>query len=310
MKLERRDFLKSTIAGGFALGQRAGAAAALPRRTYKDSVRLSVIGFGGIVVVGLEQKAAGRMVAESVEQGVNYFDVAPSYGKGEAEQKLGVALKPHRQKVFLACKTQRRDAEGARQELEQSLKRLHTDHFDLYQFHAVSKMEDAERILAPGGAAELFLKARQEGKARYLGFSAHSAEAALALLDRFECDSILFPVNYVCWSQGNFGPQMLAKAKEKGVARLALKALAHTRWPQFSERTHQKCWYKPVDERELAHQALRFTLSEEITAAIPPGDERLYQLALELATDLPPLTGAERKHLLASASGVEPIFRA
>jgi aryl-alcohol dehydrogenase-like predicted oxidoreductase len=270
-----------------------------------------VIGFGGIVVMGNEQKAADRTVADSVERGINYFDVAPSYGDGEAEIKLGPALRPFRNDVFLACKTGKRDAAGARQELEQSLRRLHTEHFDLYQFHAVSSMEDVEKILRPGGAAELFVKARKEGKVKYLGFSAHSAEAALALMDRMELDSILFPVNYVCWRQGGFGPQMLQKAKEKGLARLALKAMARTTVPKGAKRPYEKCWYTPVEERALAARALRFTLSQDITAAIPPGDERLYAMALEIASTAElRMTGEEQELLLASTAGVEPIFRA
>ncbi len=306
--MQRREFLKSTLAGG-ALAH-AAPGQAIPKRTYKGDVKLSIIGFGGIVVVGLEQKEADRMVAESFDRGINYYDVAPSYWDGEAETKLGIALRPYRQKVFLACKTQKRDAAGARQELEQSLKRLHTDHFDLYQFHAVSKMEEVEQILAPGGAAELFVKARQEGKVRHLGFSAHSAEAAMALMDRMELDSVLFPVNYVCYAQGNFGPQILRKAKQKGLARLALKALAQTRVPEGQKRTHEKCWYIPVTDRPLAEKALRFTLSQDITAAIPPGDENLYQMALDLAAGFRPIKESEQKQLLAGTTGVEPIFRA
>ncbi|MDP6776281.1 MAG: aldo/keto reductase, partial [Candidatus Latescibacteria bacterium] len=284
--MKRRQFLKAAAISSLAIQQGnlaflAGCTAGgqIARRPYKDGAELSIIGFGGIVVIGMEQKDADRTVADSVDRGVNYFDVAPSYGKGEAEEKLGPALRPHRGKAFLACKTQMRDAEGARQELEQSLKRLHTDHFDLYQLHAMSKMEDVEKVLAPGGAMELFEKAREEGKVRYLGFSAHSAEAAVALMDRYPFDSILFPINYVCYAEGNFGPQVMEKAEEKGVARLALKALAHARRKKGEERKYKKCWYHAIDELELAQRALRFTLSEEVTAAVPPGDEGLYQMA-------------------------------
>jgi len=309
--MERRDFLKSTLGGGLAAGAMGAAPQVeVPKRLYRDQVRLSIIGFGGIVVVGLEQTEANRWVADSIDRGVNYFDVAPTYGNGEAEQKLGVALKPYRQNVFLACKTQKRDAAGARRELEHSLRTLRTDHFDLYQFHAVSKMEDVERIVGPGGAGELFVKARQEGKVRYLGFSAHSAEAAIALMDRMELDSVLFPVNFVCFAQGNFGPQILAKAKQKGLARMALKSLAYTRLAEGEKRPRPKCWYRPVTDRALAEKALRFTLSQEITAAIPPGDEALYRMALEMAPSFRPMNVAEKKRLLASTKGVEPIFRA
>ncbi len=305
----RREFLSSSVSG--AALELAAPGAELPKRTYRDNVKLSIIGFGGIVVVGMEQPEADREVARAFERGVNYFDVAPSYGKnGEAEIKLGPALKPYRKRVFLACKTQKRDAAGAAQELETSLKRLHTDHFDLYQFHAVSSMKDVEAILAPGGAGELFARARREGKVRYLGFSAHSAEAALALMDRFPVDSVLFPVNFVLYAQGNFGPQILERAKQKGLARMALKALAETRWAKDEKRSHPKCWYRPVADPERARQALRFTLSEEITAAIPPGDERLFRLALDIAAGFKPMSAGERRELLASTAGLEPIFRA
>ncbi len=260
--------------------------------------------------MGMEQAEANRTVADAVARGINYFDVAPSYGNGEAEEKLGPALAPHRKNVFLACKCERRDAEGARQQLEQSLKRLRTDHFDLYQFHAVAGMKDVDQILAPGGAGELFLKARQEGKIRHLGFSAHNAEAAIALMDRYRFDSVLFPVNYVNYAQGNFGPQILAKARELGVARLALKAMAHTTWKEGESHTYPKCWYHPIEDPDLAHKALRFTLSEDITAAIPPGDERLFRIALAAAPGIQPLSAAERRELLASAAGATPIFHA
>jgi aryl-alcohol dehydrogenase-like predicted oxidoreductase len=273
-------------------------------------VRLSTIAFGGIVVMGMDQKDAAKEVAASIDCGINYFDVAPSYGKGEAEEKLGPALRPHRKNVFLACKTQKRDARGAQEELDRSLQRLYTDHFDLYQFHAVSSMDDVEKILAPGGAAETFVKARQEGKVRYLGMSAHNAEAAIALMDRMKLDSILFPVNFVLFSQGNFGPQILAKAKEKGMARMALKGLAYAPWKKGEKRTNPKCWYRPITDPELAAKALRFTLSQEITAAVPPGDESCYRMALNIAADFKPMPRAEQEALLATAKGVEPLFKA
>ncbi len=282
----------------------------LSKRPYRDDIELSILGFGGVAVIGLEQKEANRIVAEAIERGVNYFDVAPSYGNGEAEEKLGLALEPYRDEVFLACKTLCRDAEGAEKELEQSLKRLHTDRLDLYQFHSVKTLEDVEQIFAPHGAAELFQKAREEGRVRFLGFSAHTVEAALAMLGRFQFDSVLFPINFVCYAQGDFGPQVIERAKEKGMSRLAIKALAYTTWPEGAERDYPKCWYRPASNRELARQALRFTLSEDITAAVGPADERLFRLALELAEDFKPLSPEEREQLLVSTEGLEPIFKA
>lgn len=308
--MERRDFVGSALAGS-ALGGRAKAGGSIPRRTYRGKIQLSMIGFGGIVVMGHEQNEADRIVAEAVDRTVNYFDVAPTYGDGEAEIKLGPALQPHRKGVFLACKTTERSAEGARKELERSLTRLRTDHFDLYQFHGLASMADVDRILAPGGAAELFRKARQEGKALHLGASAHSPEAAVALMDQFPLDSVLFPVNFVCWEQGKFGSRILEHAKKKGMARLALKAMAYTKWPKGASREkYPYCWYQPADTPELARKAVRFTLSQEITAAIPPGNLGLFRMALDIASNFQPLDDSEMREVLASTAGVEPIFRA
>ncbi len=291
-----------------------GGAAPLPRRPYKNGIELSILAFGGIVVCGLSQEEASRRVAAAYERGVNYFDCAPSYFDGEAEVKLGEALRPYRGKIFLAEKTMCRDAKGAREELELTLRRFHTDHVDLYQFHAVGSMEDVDEILAPGGAAEAFLAARKEGKVRHLGFSAHHAPAALRLMDALELDSVLFPVNVNAWENGGFGPQILAKAKSKGMARLALKALAFGMWPaglKESGRKYPKCWYQPIDDRETARLALRFTLNQEVTAAVPPGDERIFDLAMELASaPLPALSAEELAGLKAAVSSFDPVFQA
>ncbi len=307
--MDRRKFIRTGLASSVILPH-LKADSSIPKRAYNKDVNLSVVGFGGIILMGMSQDGSNHIVPEVVERGVNYFDVAPSYGDGEAEEKLGKALAPYRKNIFLACKCERRDGEGARQQLETSLKRLQTDHVDLYQFHAVASQKDVDQILAPNGAGEMFRKARQEGKVRHLGFSAHNAESALRLMDQYEMDSILFPVNYVTWSQGNFGPQIMAKAKEKGVARLALKSMALTKWKQREPHTYPKAWYRPIEDPDLARTALRFTLSEDVTSAIPPGDVAHFKIALDAASSFAPLTASERTKLFASAKGVTPIFEA
>ncbi|MGA3257316.1 MAG: aldo/keto reductase [Bryobacteraceae bacterium] len=310
--MDRREFLGAAAA--LSATAAYGSTAPLPRRPYKDGIDLSIIALGGIVVCGLSQEEASRRVAAAYDRGVNYFDCAPSYFDGEAEIKLGEALQPYRSKVFLAEKTMSRDAKGAREELERTLRRFHTDHVDLYQFHAVGSMEDVDKILAPTGAAETFFAARKEGKVRHLGFSAHDAPAALRLMDALELDSVLFPVNVNAWENGGFGPQILTKAKSKGMARMALKALAFGKWPadmKESDRKYPKCWYQPIDDREMARLALRFTFNHEITAAVPPGDERIFDLALELASmPLPQLSADELTGLKAKVSSLDPVFRA
>ena len=307
--MERRAFLLGAASTPAALG----AGRKIPKREYKKGIEISVIGFGGIVVVGQEQAAADKTVAAAHHRGVNYFDVAPSYWDGEAEIKLGEALKPYRKNVFLACKTTKRDEKGAREELERSLTRLHTDHFDLYQFHAVGSMKDVDEILKPGGAGDLFLKARDEGKVKHLGASIHDAEAGIKLMDSFPLDSILFPVNFVAWSKGHFGKQLLDHAKVKGITRLALKSMALGRLPEgtdASKTKYPKCWYQPVEDPKLAELAVRFTLSQDITAAIPPGDERLFDWALDIASKFKPMNAKDQQALLERVPSLAPVFSA
>jgi aryl-alcohol dehydrogenase-like predicted oxidoreductase len=261
-----------------------------------------------MLLVAMSEEASDRIVAESVDWGINYFDVAPFYGDGEAELRLGKSLHRYRGNVFLACKTLERTAAGARAELERSLQRLKTEYLDLYQFHAVASVGEVDEIFSGDGALETFVRAREQGLVRYLGFSAHSILAAMALLERFEFDSMLLPVNASCMQLGHFGPRALEEAKRRGVACVALKAMADRKWRRNEQRKFPKCWYRPIDDPERAREALRFTLSEDVVAAFPPGEEPLFRMAVQFAMDFTPLTAAERARVLASVQA-PPIFR-
>lgn len=287
-------------------------AARIPRRPYGTSGdELSIVGFGGIVVTAAEQDHANRVVSEAVERGVNYFDVAPGYL--DAEIKLGPALEPYRKNVFLACKTGQREAGAARAELERSLERLRTDYFDLYQLHGIIDVEkDVDKVFAKGGAMEVFIQAKKEGKVRHLGFSAHTEAAALAAFDRFDFDSVLLPINFATMFEGKFGQTVIDRAIEKGASRLALKAMARQHWPENDPQreTYRKCWYQPLTDPKQAELALRYTLSQPITAALPPGEEALFRMALDFATRFRPITPDEEEELKKLASGMNVIFRA
>ncbi len=279
----------------------------LPKRQYGNSdIQLSIVGMGGLVVSGIPQQDANNIVAWCIDRGINYFDVAPTYGN--AEERLGPALQPFRDQVFLACKTTERDAAGARAELESSLHNLRTDHFDLYQLHGLSTLDETKTALGPAGALETAIKARDAGLIRHIGFSAHSAEAALFALDSFHFDSILFPFNAVCMENEDFGPEVIAKAQATNTARLALKAMAWKKREPAAERDFPKCWYEPVHEPELARLMLSYTLSLPVTAIVPPSDERLFRLGVELALKYEPLTPEEQKLLTDRLAGTNPIF--
>jgi len=238
--------------------------------------------------------------------------VAPTYGN--AQERLGPALKPYRNKCFLACKTTKRDAKGAQVELEGSLRLLQTDHFDLYQLHAITAQEDVEQVFAKGGAMETFLKAKDQSKVRHIGFSAHSEVAAHAAMDRYDFDSILFPLSFPIWIKEGFGPSIHKRATEANRGILALKAMAHQKWPQGTspgERRWNKTWYEPFDEIDMISLGLRFTSNLPAHAMIPPGHWALFKKAVELAQSraLTPLNNNEQEMIRAIAMDSEPIFK-
>ncbi len=284
----------------------------MQRRPFgKTGIELSLVGLGGVVMVDKTHEEANAIVANAFSKGVNYYDVAPSYGRDqETEIKLGPALKPYRDEVFLACKTTRRDREGAKAELERSLVHLQTDHFDLYQLHAITTKEEVDQAFAPGGAMEAVLEAQKAGKIKHIGFSAHSVEAAFLALDYYDFVSALFPINFVNFFQGGFGEQIIAKAEAKGTARLALKAMAKTHWKEGQARPFQHCWYEPISDPRFAELSLRWTLSQKVTAAVPPGDQGLFEMAIKYASRFTPVTEGEVAELRNYAEGLQPLFKA
>lgn len=323
--MKRRDFLATVAATGalsaldpayLAAKEKMAAEKSdkqpVPRQRYgRTKDELSILGFGGIIVKDVTPEDAAKYVAEAVDWGVNYFDVAPAYGN--AQERLGPALKPYRQKCFLACKTGQRDAAGSAKELERSLKLLQTDHVDLYQLHALTTVAEVEKAFGPGGAMETFEKAKKDGKVRYIGFSAHSEEAAHAAMDRFDFDSILFPLGFPTWIKSEFGPSVHKRASEAGKGILALKAMAHQQWPKTTKRggrKWKKAWYEPFDDIDKIALGLRFTLNLPVTAMIPPGHWELFKMAVSLAQSgaLTPLNENERQVIGEIAQQSNPIF--
>ncbi|MGI4788943.1 MAG: aldo/keto reductase [Janthinobacterium lividum] len=281
----------------------------MEKRAYGETGwELSVLGFGGIIVMDVTPAEADQYVGEAIDRGINYFDVAPSYGN--AQERLGPALKPYRDDVFLACKTGRRDAVGAREELENSLRQMQTDHFDLYQLHAITTEDDIAQAFGPNGAMETFIRAKAEGQIKHLGFSAHSVQAALDAMSQYAFDSLLFPFNYITYEHADFGPQVMEAAQAKGVARLALKGMARGPWQDGDGRRSEypKAWYEPLADRTEATQALRYTLSLPITSAIPPGDIRLFRMAMYIADSFTPLSEPEQEAIKTQGLAEQPLF--
>lgn len=270
------------------------------RKLGRTGLNVGIITFGGIVVDGMEPGDAARIVAEAVERGVNYFDVAPSYGN--AQYVLGPALAPYRSKVYLACKTNKRSAAEARKDLEESLKALKTDYLDNYQLHSLNDPAEIEEVFAPGGAMEVLLWAKEQGIARHIGFTCHNDAAAVEILSRGSFDTMLFPVNYAYREQKNGSVDAIRAVREQGLGIIAIKALAHRMWRDGEERSYPNCWYRPIyDDPELARMALNYTLTRDVDTAVPPGDQRMLRLVLDIIENqggsCKPLTEEESRHL-------------
>jgi diketogulonate reductase-like aldo/keto reductase len=309
--MERRDFLKQSALTVAAAASAQFSVAATPTNSIarrplgKTGEHLSMIGFGGIVVMNEDTGHSNNIVAEAVDRGVNYFDVAPSYG--DAQERLGPALAPYRKNCFLACKTEGRTKDDSRKQLEESLRLLKTDHVDLYQFHALTKMTDLDKVLGPGGAMETMEAAKKEGKIRYIGFSVHSAETALAAMDRYNFDTALFPVNFVLFTQANFGPQILKRAEEKGMGIL--------RWRRrYGLPTRRRAILSQSAGISRRHSLMKLRwacagrLGILLRLRCLPGRRDIFRLAMDVAQNYRPLEQHEEHALLARASGVETIF--
>ena len=275
------------------------------RRFGNKNEYLSILGLGGIVIKGLDKYSVDSIVSDAVSEGINYFDVAPGYG--DAEKLLGPSLKKYRLNSFLECKTNKRTEKESTEELYNSLNLLKTDYLDLYQLHGMKTDDDFEKVMADDGAIKTFQKAKEKGLVKYLGFSCHSEKVAKRLIEAFDFDSILMPVNWSVFLKYGFGSELLSKAKEKGLAILALKSMALQMWDDPKNRKYKNLWYEPIDDPYFAELALKFTLSKSVTSLLPPGDPKLFNLALKFVKNYSPISDQEIEELKEFSYKINPI---
>jgi predicted aldo/keto reductase-like oxidoreductase len=320
--MKRRFFLK--MVGGVAGGVAAGVAPAfiraepviavdrgMPQRALgRTGMKVSIVCFPGFGLRQQPQENCNAAVADAFKRGLNFLDVAPAYANGECEEKLGVALQGHdRSSYYLACKTKMRDQEGCRRELERSLHRLKTDYFDIYQLHHLVQPADVKKALSPGGAMETILKAKEEGKVRFVGFSAHTTKAALEALHGFPFDSVMFPINYVEYFTRGFGKEVLDLAREKGAAVLSIKPM-NAGAPKSGEKLAHPWWYRSLEDQEEINMAWRFTLSlPGVVTGIPPAFLDLTERAITAGHAYKPVTEQDTRKLQEMAAGQGSIFK-
>ena len=255
--------------------------------------------YDGLTMPGDGQALSDHYVSWAVDRGVNYFDVAPAYG--DAQEKLGCSLEPWRKKVYLACKTGRRDRAGAEEDMRQSLRLLRTDYFDVYQLHAISTERDLELAFGPGGAMELLRDMKEKGLARKVGITAHSQVVAIRALEMYDFDTVLFPYNWHMHMAHGMGGALLKKIREKGAGALCMKSMIERAWREGErqESKYPKSWCKPIDadgEPELLLAAMKYVLELGVDAIVPPGNFDHFRFAVEHIDRAvsEPLTDAER----------------
>lgn len=164
-------------------------------RLGKTELEISEVGFGCIPIIRLSADSAVKVLRRAFEKGITFYDTANAYL--DSEEKLGRAFSAMRDRVVIATKTLKRDSDGAQGDIELSLKRLGTDYIDLFQIHQVSQESDYEAIIGPNGALAAVLRAREEGKIRYIGVTSHSLEMAVKLVGTGLFSTIQFPFNFI-----------------------------------------------------------------------------------------------------------------
>jgi aryl-alcohol dehydrogenase-like predicted oxidoreductase len=280
------------------------------RRLGKTEHQSSVVTFGTYAIGNVGQDDADRAIEFALGHGINHFDVAPSYA--EAELRLGDYLRRHPQpQLFIGCKTEKRDAPGAREELLRTLDRLGRDRFDLYQLHAVGDRAELDRCFAPGGSFDAFLVAREEGLVGHVGITGHGMTAPAThaeALRRFPFSTVMVAVNPFLHAIPDFRrdwEELLAACAAADVGIHVLKATAKAPWGERPP-THNT-WYEPMTDQSEIDRAVAWALDQPVTTLCSAGDLEVFPKIVAAAERYRPGVGAERD-VVGSVSGYANIF--
>ena len=258
----------------------------MEERAYgKTGEKFSILSVGAQRVVdsqGCSEEEAIRIMNYALDNGIRYFDTAWVYSAGQSEERVGKVARHRRKEMWIATKVMARDREGARKQLEDSLRRLQTDYVDEWRMHDIFSLDELDKITAPGGAVEAAVQARDEGLVRYISISGHSnPQAQIEALERFPFDTVLCATSVLDHCILSFVEEFLPVANARGVAVAGMKILGLGRLADIYDR------------------ALRYAFGLPICTAVV-GMESLEQLKknLAVAESYQPLTDGERLELL------------
>jgi aryl-alcohol dehydrogenase-like predicted oxidoreductase len=263
----------------------------IPLRAFgKTDQKISALGLGGHHLGDAkDEETAIQIVHEALDGGITFFDNCWEYNRGKSESWLGAGLKGRRDEAFLMTKvcTHGRDGTLATQMLEESLRRLGTDHLDLWQIHGVGFDNDPELFIRPGGAAEALTKAKQAGKVRFLGFTGHkSPDVHLKMLDTgFPFDAVQMPLNPFDANFQSFEKKVLPELLRRGIAPLGMKPLSGKG--------------DPLKKGVLTpEEALRYAMSLPVATTITGMEKpEVLQQNLKIAQNFQPMSAGEMEAL-------------
>jgi aryl-alcohol dehydrogenase-like predicted oxidoreductase len=281
----------------------------IPRRPFGTTGEdVSLLCVGGAHIGQPSEEEGIKIVQTAIDAGANFLDNAWEYNDGDSERRMGKALAQggYRDKAFLMTKDCAHDrrAHHSMFKLEQSLKRLKTDHLDLWQIHEVVWEDDPDRIFAPGGSAEAMIKAKEQGKVRYIGFTGHKSPAIhKRMLDQgFPWDSVQMPLNVFDAHHDSFENEIVPICQEQGIAVIGMKSFASGR--VFSSNSGI-----------TPQEALRYAMSLPVATIVSGMDSlKVLEQNLEIARNFTPLTDEERASIVArsepfATDGVHERFK-
>ncbi len=241
--------------------------------------------FGAAALAQASQADADRALEVLLRHGVNHIDTAAAYG--DSELRIGPWMAQHRGDFFLATKTRRRDARGAREDLHRSLERLRVDRVDLIQMHSLGHPDDWDQAMGPGGALEALVEARAQGLARFIGVTGHGWTIAALhrrALERFDFDSVLLPWNYFFAQNERYRQafeDVLAVCRQRRTAVQVIKSIARGPWAT-TDRTHTT-WYQPLEGQADIDRAVHWAMGEHDVFLNTAGDLALLPRMLDAA---------------------------
>ncbi len=297
----RREFIQTlmtgVLLGPVVLKTQAMTSSGIPTRALgKTGENVSIVGFGGWDLGFIDEKLAIRMMHEGIDKGITFIDNAWEYNRGRSEEVVGKGLKEgnRRNKVFLMTKVCARDYEGAKQHLEDALRRMNTEMIDLVQLHSIQYDGDRERVFdTENGALRALIEGKKEGKLRYIGFTGHrDPKIHLDMLNApFEWDAVQMPLNIMDAHYNSFQKQVLPVVNQRKIAALGMKSLVGG-FERISSRVQVS-----------AELCRRYALSLPVSTLIS-GMQNFEEMRMmiDIARDFRPLTEVQINELLDKAA--------